>query len=129
MVLEGKGIKMYDKNIFAKNLQYQMSLHDKTRKEVCEALDFNYFTFCEWIRGRKLPRMGSVEKLANYFGILKSDLIEEQTDEMRRQKAINKEIADLSKRMMNDSSFFETVKLINEMDAQRMDSLLNLIKK
>ena len=35
-------------------------------------------TFNAWVKGKKYPRMDKVELLANYFGILKSDLIEER---------------------------------------------------
>lgn len=119
---------MDNKNTFAKNLQYQMDMHGKTRQDVCEALGFNYYTFCDWIRARKYPRMDKVEKLANYFGCLKSDLIEEQTEERLAQKKDNKVIADLVIRMQNDKPFFEAVKAINEMEPEKLSSLLLLLK-
>lgn len=71
---------MSNKSVFAKNLQYQMDLNRKTRKEVCETLGFSYYTFSDWVNGKKYPRMDKVEMLANYFGILKSELIEEQKE-------------------------------------------------
>lgn len=70
---------MDNKNIFAKNLKYYMDLQRKTRKKVCEDLGFSYYTFSDWVNGKKYPRMDKVEILANYFGILKSDLIEDKT--------------------------------------------------
>ena len=69
---------MDNKNIFAENLNYYMDLHQKSRREVREALDVSYYTFTDWVKGKKYPRMDKVEMLANYFGILKSDLIEEK---------------------------------------------------
>jgi transcriptional regulator with XRE-family HTH domain len=71
---------MDNRNIFAENLRKYMALSGKSRRDVCEALDLGYSTFSEWINGNKYPRMDKVEKLANYFGILKSDLIEEKTE-------------------------------------------------
>lgn len=70
---------MNNKNIFATNLKYQMALHGKSRRDLCEDLGFNYYTVTDWVNGKKYPRMDKVEKLANYFGILKSDLIEEKS--------------------------------------------------
>lgn len=70
---------MNNKNIFATNLKHQMALHGKSRRDICEALGFNYFTFSDWVNGKKFPRMDKVEMLADYFGILKSDLIEDKT--------------------------------------------------
>lgn len=119
---------MDNKDTFARNLQYYMDLHGKSRRDVCEALGFNYTTFTDWVTGRKFPRIGSVEKLANYFGILKSDLIEEQTEEMRDKKKNNKVIANLAVRMQNDDAFFDAVKTINDMEPEKLSSLLALLK-
>ena len=71
---------MTNKSVFAKNLQRQMDLNRKSRKDVCEALGFSYYTFSDWVNGKKYPRMDKVEILANYFGILKSDLIEDKKE-------------------------------------------------
>lgn len=71
---------MDNKNILAENLSRYMKLNSKSRKEVCDDLGLNYYTFTDWINGRKYPRMDKVEILANYFGILKSDLIEEKVE-------------------------------------------------
>ena len=35
-------------------------------------------TFNEWVKAKKYPRIDKIEILANYFGILKSDLIEDR---------------------------------------------------
>lgn len=68
---------MEHKEVFSQNLKKYMALNGKSRKEVCEALGYSYFTFSDWVNGKKMPRMDKVEQLANYFGIKKSDLIEE----------------------------------------------------
>lgn len=69
---------MDHKTVFSENLKMYMALSGKSRKEVCEALGYSYFTFSDWVTGKKMPRMDKVEQLANYFGILKSDLIEQK---------------------------------------------------
>lgn len=74
---------MNNKNIFAANLRRYMELNDKSRKDVCNDLGFNYNTYTDWVKGNKYPRMDKVEMLANYFGILKSDLIEEKDSKER----------------------------------------------
>ena len=72
---------MEHKEVFSRNLQKYMALNGKSRKEVCQALGYSYFTFSDWINGKKMPRMDKVEQLANFFGIKKSDLIEETKKE------------------------------------------------
>lgn len=69
-----------NKNILAKNLQYYMNLHDKSRNQVCNDLGLKYSTFSEWLSANKYPRIDKIEMLANYFGIQKSDLIEEKKE-------------------------------------------------
>lgn len=71
---------MTDKEIFAKNLQFYMNENGKTRTDLCQALGFNYYTVTDWVNGKKMPRMDKITKLAQYFRITKSDLIEEKTE-------------------------------------------------
>ena len=66
-----------NKDVFAKNLKKYMQLNGKTRNEVCHALGLKYTTFADWVNAKKYPRMDKIEMLANYFGIKKSDLIED----------------------------------------------------
>lgn len=65
-----------NKEVFSSNLRFYMEKRKKSRNEVCEALNFKYTTFTDWCNGVKYPRIDNIEKLANYFGISKSDLIE-----------------------------------------------------
>ncbi len=67
-----------NKEIFAKNLSYYLSINGRNQKEVAEYLGVAQSTFNEWANAKKYPRIDKIEKLANYFGILKSDLIEEK---------------------------------------------------
>jgi transcriptional regulator with XRE-family HTH domain len=72
---------MGNKDTFAFNLRRYMELYGKSRNDISEALGISYFTVSDWVNGKKYPRMDKVEMLANYFGILKSDLIEDKTEE------------------------------------------------
>lgn len=65
-----------NKEIFSKNLRYYMTIHNKTRNDICKDLDFKYTTFTDWYNGNIYPGIDKIEKIANYFMIEKSDLIE-----------------------------------------------------
>lgn len=69
---------MDNKHIFSKNLKRIMGERGVSRKDIAEVLGISYFTVTDWVTGKKFPRMDKVELLANYFGILKSDLIEDK---------------------------------------------------
>lgn len=64
--------------IFSKNLTYYMQQKGVDRTQLCEDLGFKYSTVSEWISAKKYPRMDKIELLADYFGIKKSDLIENE---------------------------------------------------
>ncbi|HEM5175131.1 TPA: helix-turn-helix transcriptional regulator [Streptococcus suis] len=68
-----------NKDIFSKNLKYYMDKKGVDRNQLCSDLDLKYTTVRDWIKGITYPRIGKIELLANYFGINKSDLIEEKS--------------------------------------------------
>ena len=69
-----------NKETFAKNLSYYLSRCGKDQKEVAEAVGVAPSTFNEWVKAKKYPRIDKIEILANFFGILKSDLIEDKEE-------------------------------------------------
>lgn len=69
----------YDKRIFAKNLNSIMEECDRTPADIVNLLGVSKSTVSSWRNGEKMPRMDKIEALANYFGCLKSDLIEQKS--------------------------------------------------
>lgn len=96
---------MNHKQIFSTNFKKKMEEQDKTRNDICAALDFNYSTVTDWVKGKKMPRMDKVQKLAKYFNCHISDLIEEKQStesdlsikEKGRAERINKLIKESGK--------------------------------
>ena len=118
---------MDNKNIFASNLKRYMEINGKTRKDVSEAIGVSYYTFTDWVKGKKYPRMDKVEKLAAYFGILKSDLIEEKTEEHREMQKKNDIISDVVIRMQTDEAFSAAVESLYKVDEKKLLSILALL--
>lgn len=116
---------MNNKSVFAKNLQKFMDLNKKSRKDVCNDLGLSYYTFTDWVKGKKYPRMDKVEILANYFGILKSDLIEERVTPESQTK--NDVAVDIVVRLGKDKEFTELVKLLYTLDNDQLKSVKNLL--
>ena len=71
-----------NKKVFANNLKYYMDIHNIDRNKICEILDIPYTTLSDWLNAKKYPRIDKIEILANYFSILKADLIEDNYKEM-----------------------------------------------
>ena len=76
---------MDNRDVFVRNLKYYMELNGKTRQDISTAIGVSYFTVTSWVNGSKYPRMDKVEKLATYFNILKSDLIEDKKEKPTAQ--------------------------------------------
>ena len=65
--------------IFAANLNRYMEMYGKTQTDLIIDLGVNRSTISTWCRGEKMPRMGTIQTLADYFGVRKSDMIEEHS--------------------------------------------------
>jgi transcriptional regulator with XRE-family HTH domain len=73
-----------------------MEINGKSRRDVSEAIGVSYYTLTDWVNGKKYPRMDKVEKLAEYFGIMKSDLIEDKKEKPTAQSdRLSKEMQEL----------------------------------
>lgn len=68
----------WSKEVFARNLQYYMDKSGKNQKEIAQIVGVSAPALCDWLNAKKYPRIDKIEMLANYFGILKSDLIEDK---------------------------------------------------
>jgi len=118
---------MDNKNIFAENLKRYMEINGKTRRDVSEAIGVSYYTFTDWVKGKKYPRMDKVEKLAAYFGILKSDLIEVKTAEHRKMQKKNDTLSDIVIRMQTDDVFLSAVESLYKLDQKKLLSISTLL--
>ena len=84
-----------NKEIFAKNLRYYIERSGKTQKDFADIVGVAYSTFNDWINGKKYPRIDKIEILANYFGIQKSDLIEEKEKPTEADSGLSREVQEL----------------------------------
>ena len=66
------------KKVFARNLNRYVDMSQKTQREIAQAIDVSPQTFNTWCQGIAIPRMGKVQRLADYFNIGKSDLIDDK---------------------------------------------------
>lgn len=118
----------WSKEVFAKNLRYYMESRGKNQKELAEIVGVSAPTMNEWLKAKKYPRIDKIEILAKYFGILKSDLIEEKTVEHREMQRKNDALADIIVEMRTDEEFMSIVEAIYKMDKEKRSSLLAFLK-
>jgi transcriptional regulator with XRE-family HTH domain len=116
-----------NKETMAKNLQYYVERSGRTQKELAEIVGVAASTFNDWMKGKKYPRIDKIEMLANYFHILKSDLIEEKTEEHREMQKNNDIITDVIVRMRSDNEFLSVVGGLLTLDADKMSAVKQLL--
>ena len=116
-----------NKETLSKNLKYYIDKSGKDRRELCDIWGIPYSTVTEWINGRKYPRIDRIEIMADYFGILKSDLIEEKTKEHREMQQKNSTLVDLTIRMRTDDEFVSIMKGISQLNPEQLASVKQVV--
>jgi len=116
-----------NKDIFSKNLKRYIEESGKDRRELAEIWGFPYSTVTEWINAKKYPRIDKVEIMANYFGILKSDLIEDKTAEHKEMQKNNDTIASIIVRLRTDSEFLKLVEALNSLDGEKVRGVKQML--
>lgn len=68
------------KRIIAENLQELISRSGKDQKDVAFDLELNPPTFNQWVTGKATPQVSTLRKVANYFKVPFSYLINDHAD-------------------------------------------------
>lgn len=112
-----------NKEVFARNLKMYIAKSGKDRMEVAEDLGISYSTLTDWINGKKYPRINNIEKLAAYFKISKSDLIED-FEEKRKD---NDALATIIVKLRMNKELLEVVEKLIYLDKSKLESLKSLL--
>ena len=118
--------KEWSKRVFAQNLQRYIAEAGKTQKEIADIIGVSAPTFNEWVSGKKFPRIDKIQRLADYFGILKSDLIEEKMTEEKEKD--NDLLAEIIVRMRMDSEFKSLVESLYLLDSDKIQGVKQLLQ-
>lgn len=118
-------IGLGNKSIMAKNLRRLMSEKNVTAKEMSKALHFPYTTLLSWLNAENYPRIDKIEIMADYFGVKKSDLIEEKLSD--EQKAGNEALAGIIVRLRRDAVFRQIVENLNTLDAEKLQGVQQML--
>ena len=117
-----------NREVFAKNLAFYLERSGRSQKELSEVVGVAKSTFNDWMKGRKYPRIDKIEIMADYFGILKSDLIEEKSEEYREEQKKNDIISDVVVRMQTDDLFMSAVEKLYSLDEKKLSGILTLLE-
>lgn len=112
-----------NKDILAKNLRKYITISGKDRKDIARSLNVPYSTLTEWVNANKYPRIDNIEKMAEYFGVSKSDLIED----FEKTQKDNDALADIIVKIRMNKDLMEVANKIVSLDDAQINSLKNLL--
>lgn len=72
------------RRVFTENLNFYLKQKNMKQSTLASALGVPRATVGNWVKGRKYPRIETIEQIAEIFGITKSMLIEERLDIAKR---------------------------------------------
>lgn len=108
-----------NKEIMAKNIKKYMDLKRIDRAKLSSDLNISYTTVSDWINGKTYPRIDKIEMLANYFGITKSQLVEDNN--------INKDILPIYNEL-NQNNQTKTYNFANELLKEQKSNVVDMRK-
>lgn len=124
--------KIYRK-IFANNLRRYLDKGNKTQREVADAIGVSPQTFNTWMQMVALPRMDKVQALADYFGINKSDLLEDKgAQEEDNSYYIDEDAKELAQFLFKNPEYrvlFDAAKDVSADDLEMVKTIIDKFKK
>lgn len=111
---------MNTKEIFSKNLRYYVERSGKTQIEIAESLGMSKGTLSKYVNGVDIPRMNRIQKIADYFGISKADLIEGVPEKEKE----NRVISDAVVKMSGNKDYYAIVEMLNGCDDSQLKRML-----
>lgn len=112
-----------NKEVLSKNLKKYISKSGKDRTTVAEDLGLPYSTVTDWVNGKKYPRINNIEKLAMYFNVSKSDLIED-FEEIKKD---NDRLATIIVKLRTNKELLDVVERLIYLDKAKLKSLSRLL--
>lgn len=112
------------RKVFSENLKRYLEANNKQPVDIVNDLGIPFSTVSNWINGLKLPRMGKVEMLADYFGIEKSDLLEKKREP--ESYYLNPETAEIAQDIFENKELRMLFSVQRDMDPEDLKALHNM---
>ena len=121
------------RRIFARNLNKYMEICNKKQADIINDLGINKSAISTWINGTRMPRMDKVQALADYFGINKSDLLEDKgAQEEDNSYYIDEEAKELAQFLFKNPEYkilFDAAKDVSADDLEMVKTIIDKFRK
>ena len=120
--------KNRQREIFSDNLNRLLQDRQKTQLEVAKDINVAPQTFNSWVKGGAIPRMGKVQRLADYFHVEKSALLDEPRDAIEFYKVFkDQKDADLAEKIVNNKSLANLVETLIQLPEEKVNAAAEMI--
>ena len=106
-----------NKSIMSSNIKHYMKVKGINAKELSKAITEPYTTVLSWIKADYYPRIDKIEKMADYFSVLKSDLIEDKRNQPAQGELSYKK-----------REFIKRVEGMSDAQLERLEQILALVE-
>ncbi|WP_242327800.1 helix-turn-helix domain-containing protein [Lactococcus lactis] len=124
--INGRIGNLGNKKTMAQNLKRLLAAKGLNPHQFSEIMGFKYTTVMNWIKANTYPRIDKIEMMAQYFGVDKSDLVEEYIETNSILSKITKISSQLEKtRQDKVLNFAENEMKEQEQEKKKVISLEN----
>ena len=120
--------KNRQREIFSGNLNRLLQDRQKTQLEVAKDINVAPQTFNSWVKGGAIPRMRKVQRLADYFHVEKSALLDEPREAITFYKVFkDQKDAELVEKIINNRSLANLVETLYQLPDEKVDAAAKMI--
>jgi transcriptional regulator with XRE-family HTH domain len=109
------------------NIRFLRERNKLSQKDLAKIAGVTDKAISTWERNINTPRMGAIEKMANYFGVKKSDIIEDKAD--RRSDDDVWELRDMLHKRPEMKTLLHASQKVTKEDIEKVSALVDSLKK
>ena len=114
---------------FVNNLLHYMNLRGVSQADIVVALGVSSSTVSDWTKGKKYPRVDSMQRLADFLGVRMSDLVG-STEEKNPLDPDEQELMELREEYRNNPDFrtlFRLTRKCNPKALKQMNAIMQAL--
>lgn len=114
------------KKLFSQRLSTLMSQKNINQAELSKLVGVSESTVGKWLLMKAIPRMGAIQKLADYFGVGKSYFLE--IDPTSEGYYTDPEVAQMANDLKDDPQMRILLDAKKNLSKEEMESIINIAK-
>ena len=120
------------RRIFSENLRKYIGRSGKTQKDIAIDLDVNPPTFSMWVKGKAMPSVSVIRKIADYFGVGITDLVDDKAGKKGAVYYLDPETAEAAQQMHDNQELkvlFDAARTASSEDLRTTYQMLMALKR